>query len=369
MLHLVFNRAKRQRALTVVAVAGALSMTLAACGGAGDSGSDNASDNAVPDSVATQSETPSAANAPDPAESSTPIVDREPTRVAKSFAKGITSDELLGWLEAAVGEMVDPPTDFMGLLWPVGSALDDEPDPSAFDGAPFSEHAAVLDDSEIDEVAAFFADWQSGLQGCEPEEIGGFDEGAQRVERWIRGGADVATAPDPCLKSRSAVLAWTDNQDKETARHIFFHEAYHGLSNYLLRQCAPILNRAEDSMDHLRWFAEGTADYFSLFMQSQQDGRDDYEQRILERAQLELQGDPGMTMASNTYLETAGILLLIKRGLVSHEKVIDGSYFTNCDWIETFDPSQPEVKFAFDNFGQIESVDGEFAYPDEVING
>ncbi|MGB4689859.1 MAG: hypothetical protein WBH16_06610, partial [Candidatus Nanopelagicales bacterium] len=129
MLHLVFNRAKRQRALTVVAVAGALSMTLAACGGAGDSGSDNASDNAVPDSVATQSETPSAANAPDPAESSTPIVDREPTRVAKSFAKGIASDELLGWLEAAVGEMVDPPTDFMGLLWPVGSALDDEPDP------------------------------------------------------------------------------------------------------------------------------------------------------------------------------------------------------------------------------------------------
>ena len=106
-----------------------------------------------------------------------------------------------------------------------------------------------------------------------------------------------------------------------------------------------------------------------MFMQSQQDGRDDYEQRILERAQLDLQGDPGMTMASNTYLQTAGILLMIKRGLVSQEKVIDGSYFTNCDWIETFDPSQPEVKFAFDNFGQIESVDGEFAYPDEVING
>ena len=82
-----------------------------------------------------------------------------------------------------------------------------------------------------------------------------FENGAQRVERWIRGGADVATAPDPCLKSRSAVMAWNAEQDVETARHIFFHEAYHGLSNYLLRQCAPILNRDEDSMNDLRWFA------------------------------------------------------------------------------------------------------------------
>ena len=353
-----------------MAFAGALSVTLFGCSGAGGSGGNNAVlDSPGTKASATPTETPPAVNLPEEAESSSPTVDREPTRVAKSFATAVASDELLGWLEAAVGEISDPPTDFMGLLWPVGTALDDEPDPAAFDGDPFREHAAVLDDAAIDEAVAFFAEWQSGLQGCEPEEVSGFEDGALRVERWIRGGADVAPAPDPCLESRSAILALTPDQDVETARHIFFHEAYHGLSKYLLRQCAPILNRPEESMDDLRWFAEGTADFFSLVLQAQQDDRDDYEQRILERAKLELQGDPELTMASNTYVQAAGILLMVKRGSLSEAKVMDGTYFSNCDWIDTFDPSQSEVKFVFDNFRQLESIDGKLAYPDDVVNG
>ena len=122
-------------------------------------------------------------------------------------------------------------------------------------------------------------------------------------------------------------------------------------------------------MDDLRWFAEGTADFFSLALQAQQDDRDDYEQRILERAKLELQGDPELTMASNTYVQAAGILLMVKRGSLSEAKVMDGTYFSNCDWIDTFDPSQSEVKFVFDNFRQLESIDGKLAYPDDVVNG
>ena len=39
------------------------------------------------------------------------------------------------WVEAAVAEMSDPPADFMGLIWPIGEALDDDPDPEIFDGA------------------------------------------------------------------------------------------------------------------------------------------------------------------------------------------------------------------------------------------
>jgi hypothetical protein len=59
------------------------------------------------------------------------------------------------------------------------------PDPAAFDGDPFREHAAVFDDAAIDEAVAFFAEWQFVLQGCEPEEISGFEDGALHVERPI----------------------------------------------------------------------------------------------------------------------------------------------------------------------------------------
>ena len=48
---------------------------------------------------------------------------------------------------------------------------------------------------------------------------------------------------------------------------------------------------------------------------------------------------------------------------------MDGTYFSNCDWIDMFDPSQSEVKFVFDNFRQLESIDGKLAYPDDVVNG
>lgn len=59
---------------------------------------------------------------------------------ARSFAEGISDAELLSWVEAAIGEMKDPPTSFLGLIWPIGNQIDDEPDPQLFDGDMFREH-------------------------------------------------------------------------------------------------------------------------------------------------------------------------------------------------------------------------------------
>ncbi len=56
-------------------------------------------------------------------ESTEAVVDREPTRVATSFAESITSEEVLEWVNAATGQMLNPPTDFMGLVWPIGREL------------------------------------------------------------------------------------------------------------------------------------------------------------------------------------------------------------------------------------------------------
>ena len=302
-------------------------------------------------------------------ETSKPKAKRGPTRVAMSFADGITSQEVLDWVDAATGQMLNPPTDFMGLVWPIGKALDDEPDPQVFDGDPFMEHSDVLGDDELDEVAAYFRNWQAGLEGCDPEDARGFDEGAARVERWIKGGANVATAPDPCFESRSAIVAWSADQDKQTAKQVFFHESYHGLSNYLLRQCSPILGRQEDSMNDLRWFAEGTADYFGVYMAAKDDGRDDYVQTMLKRAYLDLRGDPGMPLEANTYVQAAAMVLMIERGVITEEQILNGSYFNNCDWINTFDPGAPGMDYIFENFNKIEVSGGSYSYSEATIAG
>ena len=302
-------------------------------------------------------------------ESSEPKAKRGPTRVAMSFADGITSEEVREWVNAATGQMLNPPTDFMGLVWPIGRALDDEPDPQVFDGDPFMEHSDILGDDELDEVAAYFRNWQAGLEGCDPEDARGFDEGAARVERWIKGGANVATAPDPCFESRSAIVAWSADQDKQTAKQVFFHESYHGLSNYLLRQCSPVLGRQEDSMNDLRWFAEGTADYFGVYMAAKDDGRDDYVQTMLKRAYLDLRGDPGMPLEANTYVQTAAMVLMIERGMITEEQILNGSYFNSCDWINTFAPDAPGMDYIFENFNKIEVSGGSYSYSEATIAG
>ena len=292
---------------------------------------------------------------------------REPTRLGISFDPEISSEEVQSWVELAVGEMQYPATDFLGLIWPIGSQVDDEPDPQLFDGAFFSEHEHVLSPDQVTETVEHFANWQASLKGCSDAERRDFSDGARVVELWIRGGADVATAPGPCLKSRAAIYARTLEQDKTTATEIFFHEAYHGLSNYLLNSCAPILGRDEDGLNDLRWFAEGTADYFGVYMAAKIEGRENHHQKILKRAYLDLKADPGMPLQT-TYVQSAAVVLMLERGMVSKEKLLNGSYFHNCDWIEEFDPQAMGIDYIFENFSKIQLLDGEYGYSSKVIS-
>ena len=294
---------------------------------------------------------------------------REPTQLGISFDPQISSDEVSEWIRLAVDEMVEPPTDFFGLVWPIGEPIDEEPDPQVFDGAPFTQHHHVLSDSEVEDVVGQFSNWQASLQGCTESEYREFDEGVRIVGLWIRGAADVATAPGPCKESRAVIYARTLQQDRTTATEIFFHEAYHGLSNFLLNRCAPILGRDEDSLNELRWFAEGTADYFGVFMAAKLEGRADYKSKMLERAYRDIQGDPEITLYANAYVQSAAMILMMERGLIEESKLLDGSYFGDCDWVNRFDPNAAGIPHIFENFSKIISTASGFQYSQEAIAG
>jgi hypothetical protein len=95
---------------------------------------------------------------------------------ARSFAEGIDDAELLSWVEAAIAEMKDPPTSFLGLIWPIGTQIDDEPDPQLFDGDMFREHTQALTDEDLDATVATFREWQSNLvcaEGMDEREMEG----------------------------------------------------------------------------------------------------------------------------------------------------------------------------------------------------
>jgi len=305
---------------------------------------------------------------------STPEVEAEasvdvPTGLeGRSFVEGIDDAQVLAWVEAGVAEMAQPPTSFLGLIWPIGQAVDEEPDPQLFDGDMFSEHTQAMSDEDLETTIATFTTWQENLVCAEEVDKRELDDGAQRFERWIVGGADVATAPDPCLKARSAVYAWPQQVDEATAKKVFFHESYHGFSNYLINRCSQTEGKPEESYEGIRWFAEGTAEYFGNYMAAKVDGRDDHLQTILKNAYGDYQGS-GDTEFMSAYYQAAGIALMIERGSLDATKVLDGSYFHDCAYNETYDPGQPEPQYIANNFYKIEKVGGVYQFTAEAIAG
>jgi hypothetical protein len=53
------------------------------------------------------------------------------------------------------------------------------------------------------------------------------------------------------------------------------------------------------------------------------------------------------------YVQSAAVVLMLDRGMVSEEKLLNGSYFHNCSWIEEFDPQAVGIDYIFENFNKI----------------
>ena len=87
-----------------------------------------------------------------------------------------------------------------------------------------------------------------------------------------------------------------------------------------------------------------------------------------KRPTLDYQTEPGELFA-NAYFQAAALHLMVERGVVTQAEVLDGSIFHDCSYVERFDPDQSDIKYIFENFGDIEIVDDAYKYSDEALNG
>ena len=255
------------------------------------------------------------------------------------------------------------------MIWPIGAPLDDEPDPDVFDGAPFSEHRHVMTDSEVDAVVLTYQNWLSTVSCDTQSDKDNIADLSTRVETWIRRAADIATAPDPCFDARSAIYAWPPGNSETTATKVVMHEAYHGLSNYLGGRCTALTGKSEEYYDAIRWFAEGTAEYFGNYMAAEIEARSDYVQTLLESAYGDLQGemDQQPLASAGAYIQAAAIELMVQRGSISLAKVLDGSYYHDCGYAERFALTTEEVQYIADNVASLQLIDGEYRFPSSVL--
>jgi hypothetical protein len=121
--------------------------------------------------------------------------------------------------------------DILGVVWPVG-ALVWEDARDKFD-APFNEMQITLSDAAL---AGLLADVDTWIDATPCADVGGWrGENASSLKEtlrlWIGGGADAATAPDPCFESRMAICAFATGVSSATAQRVYLHELYHALSS------------------------------------------------------------------------------------------------------------------------------------------
>lgn len=278
-----------------------------------------------------------------------------------------TDEELLTWSKLALDKVLVKPKNFLGVVWPIGDSIDDEPDPDKFDGGPFNESEVLLTTAQLDIISDGFSQWQLKLDCVTSERTReDINERAWLFDLWLYGGADIATAPDPCFNGRASIYAWPKSASRQDAITVYFHETYHALSNYLTTYCMNDYNIPESKMETGRWFAEATAQYFGLYMESEVNSKTDYVQRMLKEAYSDYQSDGGDLYGPATY-QAAALHLMIERGVITKDQVISASIFNNCDWVDTYSKSKPEINFIFENFHKIELTDGKYSFTQKAL--
>ena len=176
---------------------------------------------------------------------------------------------------------------------------------------------------------------------------------------WMEGGADASTQIPLCGDVRLVMMAVPEDMLDWNLHQFLVHELYHAFQHDLEgRQCQEVGRMM---------FVEGSAQYFGYFLT---------ETRFPERpAATSLLGDAldghqqgdGIDQGSST-AAAAALRLMIERGDLSHNAIMDGSLFHSCARSGEYGPGVPSVQSARLDWFQIEKRDGEYEFATAVVS-
>jgi hypothetical protein len=154
---------------------------------------------------------------------------------------------------------------------------------------------------------------------------------------------------------------------------IYLHEAYHALQVALYEghcyeiaeyegEWGPKPDPVRDAKQEAgRWFAEGTAEYFAHLKQAQIKGNTNAVQLMLAKAAAAANESKDINEGIAT-TGSAAVRLLVERGIITEEQILDGSLFETCDWVDTFSSTLPEIIHAKANWHQLRNAGGTWGF-------
>ena len=305
----------------------------------------------------------------------TPIPPRIPTITILSESN-FSTDEIRAWTEVATSRLNYTAPDILGVIWSIGTEIG----PTGDVGAPFSQYTQVRTSAELSGIADAVDTWVDAT-GCNTEPWPARENShlKERVRVWIEGSYEASTAAIPCLESRIPLVGAHSKQSDDTVQKIYLHELYHSLQVSLYEGACkeietgpsgitePVTDPIREAKSEAgRWFVEGTAEYFAFAIQSQLKGTNNGVQLMLAEAGKSASESKNINDGIAT-TGSAAVRLLVERGVITEDQILNGSLFQACDWVDTFGATLPEIIHAKANWHQLENVGGTWGFTSTAL--
>ena len=282
--------------------------------------------------------------------------------------------DLINWANFASDKMSERTSNILVIAYNIGGYIGEE-----IPGMPFNTNEVTLSQSEIDLIMAQIEQWLLN-DPCMSKQRDHRNEELESYRFWLENGADTSTQRGLCEETRLVMMAWEDGMATWNLQRFLVHELYHAFQRDIASEyCNDTVERMGRG-EHVHAVVEGAADYFTFFtadeMYTDAD-RQNYGQ-IGYRSPLNnlfidalgLINEDGTNDVTGSGIATRAavmVRLMVEKGLLSHESILDGSFHHNCERAD-FNPSNPDFVFAWNNWFRFEEQNGEYRFEDSVLN-
>lgn len=289
-----------------------------------------------------------------------------------------TSD-LKNWANFASSKMAERTANILVVGYNIGESTGGE-----IPGMPFGTHEVLLSQSEINLLITQIEEWMLN-DPCmgSSQERDHRNEELENYRLWLENGGDVSTQRGLCEETRFVMMAWRDDMPTWDLQNFLLHELYHAFQRDIESECNDIIDR-QGRGEHVHAVVEGAADYFTYFtadeIYTDEDrrnyGRLDYgspADSLMREAggSIESTGTNDVTGEGIATRAAVMVRLMVEKGWLSHESILDGSFHHNCARAD-LNPSNPDFVFAWENWFRFEVVQNtnnrEWRFLDSVLN-
>ena len=278
------------------------------------------------------------------------------------------SDQTLQALvDLSVSKNADRKSNIIAIAYDIGANKG-----NSITDMPFEEHEVLISKdqikSTINTIRSFLENDECIKDLGEEERKGTINGEMERFTEWLEKGADATTQAQACATTRVVFNGAPTTQSEEDTLKTWVHELYHALQQDIALEPPAIDSWCdEEATQKSGWLIEGGADYFAQHIYAEYKGLNGLDQIFKYGLQSFNETGAGLYDGGIARTGAAALRLLVERGAVKHDSIIDGSLFQKCERVSVYHDNNPDVKIAKSSWSEIQYVYGKYSFKPSAL--